>query len=147
MKKRNQILAAVFWLMSAAIAVFIFYMSSYNGDNSADMSQELMSSLNFPFLNLIDHNVFRKFAHFAEFAALGFNLCGAFHFTFPKIKSFYAMIPCVLYAAADEIHQYFVPDRACRIFDVFVDSLGSLTGILFLLLLLFLISKNKKNNK
>ena len=36
---------------------------------------------------------------------------------------------CVFYAAIDEIHQLFVPDRAGRVVDVFIDSIGILIGI------------------
>ncbi len=35
---------------------------------------------------------------------------------------------CILYAASDELHQYFVPGRACRLFDVGVDTAGILFG-------------------
>lgn len=35
------------------------------------------------------------------------------------------VIICFLYALSDEIHQYFVPGRACRVFDVIVDTAGS----------------------
>ena len=36
-----------------------------------------------------------------------------------------------LYAATDELHQYFVPGRACMFTDVCIDSFGALLGILF----------------
>lgn len=48
---------------------------------------------------------------------------------------------CFLYAVSDEIHQYFVPGRACRIFDVTIDTLGSS----FFILVYFLYSKIKQN--
>lgn len=36
---------------------------------------------------------------------------------------------CILYAASDEIHQIFVPGRACMLTDVCIDSAGALLGI------------------
>ena len=36
----------------------------------------------------------------------------------------------VFYASTDELHQYFVPGRSARLFDVGIDTLGVLTGIL-----------------
>ena len=36
-----------------------------------------------------------------------------------------------LYAATDEIHQYFVPGWACMFTDVCIDSVGALLGVLF----------------
>lgn len=41
---------------------------------------------------------------------------------------------CIFYAVTDEIHQYFVPGRSCRFFDVGVDSLGILCGAALFLL-------------
>ncbi len=35
----------------------------------------------------------------------------------------------ILYAASDEIHQYFVPGRTCSLWDFLVDSLGIIVGI------------------
>lgn len=35
------------------------------------------------------------------------------------------IVICFLYAVSDEIHQYFVPGRACRLFDVLIDISGS----------------------
>ena len=37
---------------------------------------------------------------------------------------------CALYACSDELHQYFVPGRSCRFFDVCVDSAGAFCGTL-----------------
>lgn len=37
---------------------------------------------------------------------------------------------CALYACSDELHQYFVPGRSCRFFDVYVDSTGAFCGAL-----------------
>ena len=34
------------------------------------------------------------------------------------------------YASTDELHQYFVPGRSARLFDVGIDTLGVLTGVL-----------------
>ena len=40
----------------------------------------------------------------------------------------------IVYATSDEIHQYFVPGRACMIEDVFIDTLGVILGILLIML-------------
>lgn len=73
-------------------------------------------------------------------------MSGAIYFTFSKRKFYIPLIPCVLYAVGDEIHQYFVPERACRIFDVFVDSCGSSTGILIFLAVILLINSLSKKS-
>ena len=57
------------------------------------------------------------------------------------LKSFLAIIICILYATSDELHQLFVMGRSCELRDVFIDSLGSVSGII----MYNLIEKNKKN--
>lgn len=56
---------------------------------------------------------------------------------------FYAMIIGILYACTDEFHQKFVPGRTCSIKDVFIDSLGIITGSIIFILLKYLITKRK----
>ena len=36
----------------------------------------------------------------------------------------------MLYSISDEIHQIFVPGRSCELLDVFIDTCGSLIGII-----------------
>ena len=45
------------------------------------------------------------------------------------------------YASTDELHQYFVPGRSARLFDVGLDTLGVLTGIYIFLGVMALIDK------
>lgn len=150
MKKlgKNKILAVIFWIFAAAVAVVIFRFSCDTGEESAEVSESLLSVIIEFIGRFISHNLLRKIAHFCEFAALGFFVAGGIKFTFDRNKIYIPLIPCILYSVSDEIHQYFVPERACRIFDVFVDSCGSLTGILVFALLIFIIEKiiNRKNS-
>lgn len=144
---KNKPLAVIFWIMFAAVAVVIFKLSCDTGEESAELSASLLSVIIEFIGKFISHNLLRKIAHFCEFAALGFFAAGGIKFTFDKSKIYFPLPVCVLYSISDEIHQYFVPERACRIFDVFVDSCGSLTGILVFLLLIFIVEKimNKNN--
>lgn len=50
----------------------------------------------------------------------------------------------VEYAALDEIHQLFVPERAGMLIDVFIDSIGIALGICGLMLLKQIILKIKR---
>lgn len=75
----------------------------------------------------------RKTAHMTEYAILGFLLLGALsgkQSISRRWAAFFALAGAVLYAGTDEIHQYFVPGRACRIYDVGFDAAGALIGIL-----------------
>ena len=81
----------------------------------------------------------RKTAHFTEYAILGFlfsgwlnsmvNLKGA-----PIKRNIIVWILGTLYAVSDEIHQNFSDGRAPRCFDVCIDSVGVIAGILIFFL-------------
>lgn len=139
--KKNKFFAVVFWAMTLAVMWLIFMFSAATGEESEEVSQNLLSKIIEFIGNYISHNFLRKLAHFSEFAALGFCMAGAIHFTFGKRKFYIPLIPCFLYAVSDEVHQYFVPERACRIFDIFVDTCGVSTGIGIFLLFILLITK------
>ena len=76
------------------------------------------------------NTLLRKMAHFTEFAALGFLLCWRFGMLKKPVK--YAVFSGITAACIDEGIQAFTPDRACRLYDVAIDSLGILTGIALL---------------
>ena len=107
--------------------------------------QELLSRWSYPV---------RKCGHLTEYAVLGFFVYGTFYSYGMKRKKCFllAFSVAILYACSDEIHQYFIPERACRVFDVFVDSCGAVLGILIFAALLALINlivlkrKNKVKN-
>lgn len=143
--RKNKPLAIVFWMLTAAVMIIIFMFSSATGEESEEVSQNLLGLIIEYIGQFISHNTLRKFAHFTEFAALGFCMAGAIHFTFFKRNFLASFVPCVLYSVSDEVHQYFVPERACRIFDVFVDSCGIATGIGLFLLIIFIVNKICKN--
>lgn len=67
-----------------------------------------------------------------EYAVLGFLLVGAVASGKQDCKKAAAMAfaIAVLYAVSDEIHQYFVPGRACMLTDVGFDSAGAIFGII-----------------
>lgn len=143
MKCGKVIGSVFFWLFTVAVMIVIFLFSCEDGEKSEQLSGDILTLIIEYIGNFISHNVLRKLAHFTEFAALGFFMSGAIYFTFDRRKFYISLIPCALYAVSDEIHQYFVPERACRIFDIFVDSCGSSLGILVFLLIINLILKKR----
>ncbi len=87
----------------------------------------------------------RKIAHFSEYAVLGMLLSLTF-LCFGKIKKrFYLFsVPLsFLLASSDELHQLFVPGRACRFTDVLLDTSGAAAGALFIFLIVILFKKKK----
>lgn len=71
--------------------------------------------------------IVRKAAHFTVYAVLGaLGAAAAYSFRINRLTAF---IYCVLYAASDEIHQYFVPGRSCELRDFLIDLAGAAAGI------------------
>lgn len=56
-----------------------------------------------------------------------------------------SILATILYALFDEFHQSFVPDRSASVFDLVVDTLGSIIGGILLWKLQFLLPKSLKN--
>lgn len=83
------------------------------------------------FAEAIDFYV-RKSAHASEYAILGMLWLGTF-ISFGRnlvLSRWYARGFGTIFAISDEIHQYFVPGRACQVRDMLIDSVGVLIGVL-----------------
>lgn len=144
------------WCAIAAVSCAIFWFSAQNGEASASLSDRFTvgalgafwegesgaalyaaaQSLSF---------LVRKSAHFLIYLLLG-GLC---MFTFcvksetKRKAGLFSLSYCVIYAALDELHQFFVPGRAARFLDVGIDTAGALSGILLVFAALFLYEKRK----
>ncbi len=78
----------------------------------------------------------RKAAHVTEYAILAFLVLRAFQ-EYPRIKAgsyapgkiLWAFLLSLLYAAGDEFHQSFVPERVASFIDVVIDSVGCSLGV------------------
>lgn len=87
--------------------------------------------------------VVRKGAHYTIYTVGGFLIMN-YTYSMEKTKKqkiLGSLLFGAFYATTDEIHQYFVPGRSARLFDVGIDTLGVLTGILIYLVLRKLIDK------
>lgn len=156
----DRIASAVAVLLWMAV---IFWFSAQNGSSSGSMSAgvtEALARLLTPGFDRLSplaqaetveamHLFVRKAAHFAEYAVLGMLTVNALR-TYRLNKALRLILPvviCLVYAISDEIHQYFIPDRACRALDVFIDTLGGLTGTLILLGLMWLVKRRRKRKE
>ena len=84
----------------------------------------------------------RKGAHFTEYAILAALIGNAL-----RPAGWKWCLPVVLsglYAVSDEIHQAFVPGRACRLLDVGIDTAGAVCGTALFALMLYWIRKRRK---
>ncbi len=137
-------------MLALALAIVIFWFS----DQTAGVSQSQSNGFIYFFLSRflpdgisagLSHFV-RKSAHFCVYALLGGLVCGSVMEKRAYFRTFcISEVFCMFYAATDEIHQYFVPGRACRLSDVALDSLGAACGIALALFVFYLIER--KRNK
>jgi VanZ family protein len=74
-----------------------------------------------------------KILHFIEYGILGFLLMrSAIRWTSNMRATTLVLLVFLagaIYAASDEIHQYFVPGRSCDIYDWLADIVGLLAGV------------------
>ncbi len=74
-----------------------------------------------------------KIAHLVEYLVLAFLLARAFYFQNWRPLTIrdavrWAVVVAIVYAATDEIHQYFVPGRFADVTDWVADSMGAVLG-------------------
>ena len=85
--------------------------------------------------------IVRKMAHFSIYALIGISLL-LFIYLFSKkliLSSSIALLLSIMYACYDEYRQLSVPGRSGSIKDVFIDSLGALTGITLIFIIILAI--------
>ena len=143
------LLRRLFWLASFAWMGLIFWFSAQNAEESAESSGSVMTFLLRLFrvdameeiltdtvlYSMVDFTI-RKSAHFAVFCILGLLLCVTISLYPNVIRLQKIVLPLtlgILYACIDELHQYFVPGRACQIRDVCIDTAGVLMGVLLVM--------------
>lgn len=142
MKKSIKIILLVFWM------ALIFFLSAQIANDSTettnfviDILYKLYRGLNIGNLSVLDFTEIafipvRKLAHFSEFAILGILM----YLNVREYKKnrvvLITFVLSTLYALSDEIHQIFVPGRACTFVDMCIDTSGALIGILLIHLIL-----------
>ena len=130
-----------------AVLTIIFVLSAQNGKESSSTSGWVVELLTAIFGTMPKENTIRTLAHFCEFAGLGFIFTN-FIFSFKnKPKPLLSALSSSLYALTDEIHQYFVPGRACQFSDWFVDTCGVVLGVAVFYILFGIIQKHTNKNK
>lgn len=123
-------------VLLAGLLAFIWGNSLMPGAVSQAISnfvQQLLTGIRIPADAVpAGSGLLRKLAHFTEFMGLGMLLCWRFGMLGKGRRP--ALLWGMAAACLDETIQAFVPERAPRLFDVCIDSLGVLTGITLLLL-------------
>ena len=153
-------------LITLAVMVFIFIQSALPGELSGAESSIVVrfiywlgSAAGLSGLTDMDadtiHIIVRKLAHFLEYMLLGGCLVVNTHDWYEEKWEHdvtdglwrpvhISWIIGVIYASTDEIHQFFVPDRACSLRDVCIDSAGVAVGAI--LVHLVWLRRNRRDN-
>ena len=144
-----KILLILIWM------IVIFMFSNEKGAKSTSTSRKVTEAIvqtvssksieeNEPIIASLD-KVIRKLAHYTIYTIGGiviFNYAKTTEKT-KKEKILYSIAFGACYAITDEIHQFFVSGRSARIFDVGIDTLGVITGILIYLAIIKIIETTK----
>lgn len=147
------------WVFVALWMIIIFCFSAQEANESLNTSggfAEFLARILHKDLYLLDLSereeilgdcqfMVRKLAHFSVYSVLGVLSFIACKNSKLKFSQIIASVICVFYAASDEIHQHFVKGRSCEFRDVLIDFSGSVTGIIIISLILFIVGKLIKN--
>ena len=121
----------------------IFCFSNQNADDSSKISDGFITTIINFFVDddlsidekelLLEKCSFyvRKLAHFTLYFVLGILVLNLLYQYNLKNKLLIGIVICIIYSCSDEFHQLFIPGRSGELRDVFIDSIGSLSGILF----------------
>lgn len=146
MKKNNvKGYRIIFGILTAVVMVCIFLFSCEDSDKSSDTSGRIVKIIlrifyeDFENMSLAEQeeirsrisHIIRKTAHFTIYAALGFfSSLTVGQRKLISMSTAGVILFCLGYAVTDEIHQYFVPGRACMVTDMLLDTCGGITGII-----------------
>ncbi len=119
----------------------IFFLSAQNGEESSQTSGFIVELLALVFKGNVAQDILRTFAHFFEYAVLGFLMYNVFYSFNVKFAPLVSATLSWAYAWSDEIHQIFVPQRAFQFSDLAVDLCGIILGTTLIFLVFRLISK------
>jgi VanZ family protein len=154
-------------ILLSLLYVLIFSFSEQDGETSSSLSMtisrkcaEILEALQREHwtdayresLALYFEHPIRKLAHFCEYACMGVLIFGIWSphkalRPFPKKWFRIEVLWLFLSAAADEIHQLFIPGRSGQFADVLLDTAGGVTGFFVIYLIVLCITRDKKNRK
>lgn len=138
------VLLFVSWACVLACAVTIFVLSHETAAESSGKSNGVIAMLFARFGIVVSSHFVRKLAHALEYFGLALLLYNAYGLSFRAVQPALSFLTAVLYAASDEMHQYFIFGRACQMRDVFVDALGAAASVLLCTVAYWLFQKCKQ---
>lgn len=140
--------------------ILIFFFSSQPAEDSSHLSISFSLTLIRFFVHFLRlsvsetnlllfadsiHAFIRKAAHSTEYACLSLLVFFPFYI-YKKIQTksyLFVILFCFFYACTDELHQLFVPGRACRFLDICIDTFGAILAMSCIFLINNILNKRK----
>lgn len=149
MMNKKMVARVIFLILVIGTLITIFAFSSQGGIQSKSVSRTVMREIvdinpKTKYLSDVEKEriveesqpFIRKTAHFTIYMVLGMmvmGFCSTYDLNWKK-KLIITILCGLIYAVSDEIHQGFTGDgRTPKVFDVCVDTLGTLTGAFIML--------------
>ncbi len=127
------------WCLLIGWMVIIFLLSTKSGSSevTGGVIEHLIGNISFISNNIeLVNIIIRKLAHVTEYFILTIiviNLVKLYFNDYKKIVLI-SVLCSLVYAASDEIHQYFVPGRTSLFGDVLIDFIGiGLAAIMYMI--------------
>ena len=139
-------------ILIIAWMIIVFCLSQQAADESSKLSGEILNTILRIFkldkeTSIFTENAIRKLAHFTLYTLGGILILS--HVNLYNIETNRKVITSQVigtaYAITDEFHQIFIPGRSGEVRDICIDSLGVITGIMILLLIIKLTKKKEGN--
>ncbi|MDR3610846.1 MAG: VanZ family protein [Ignavibacteriaceae bacterium] len=108
----------------------------------------ILTLTSLPGYDVPDVKINDKIEHLMAFGGLGFllNLSLRIQNKFTLIKKHPAISTILIvsaYAAFDELHQLFIPERTCDILDWTADTIGVIIGVILMTILIFVFERKR----
>ena len=155
----RNIIRIILIILLISTCYVIFGFSNQNAEESSSISRKITEMIT-DNINWIQEKpeeekekiiskietIIRKIAHFSIYMIVGIlvmTLLSTYNIK-QKNRILYSTIFGFIYAVTDEIHQAFTPGRAPMVTDVIIDTMGVISGIFFVIIVIKIYNKIKK---
>ncbi len=147
--KGRKVYIAISAILVLTVASIIFYLSAQSATKSEGTSGFFINVIFSIFGKAPKQGLIRTLAHFCEYGLFGFLISNLYFAIKDKVTPLICILISWGYAWTDEIHQFFVPGRACQLVDLVVDLIGIILGVAAFYVFFFvtLTIKNKRHGK
>lgn len=138
-----------YFIPSILLMIIIFSFSNQTGNESSNLSSQIVLWIQTNLHISIPEIIIRKAAHMSEYAVLTMTFIYGFYKSELKQAKIFAfsLLSTFLYACTDEFHQLFIGGRAGQITDVLIDTSGGILAIVFVYIISFLLKRKSAVHK